>query len=120
MVIGYFLNDDITAVLSIPSFDVKSEAIFTLSDSVGEFIRKSKEARKERMIVDLQRNGGVGNLLAIDVFKQVSQSWSWGNPMLTSSVLSPLLTLFKGVDYAHTTLRMFWEVHFRPSSKFKG
>ncbi|KAL8905273.1 MAG: hypothetical protein Q9207_002744 [Kuettlingeria erythrocarpa] len=78
VVTGYFLNDDVTAVLSIPSFDVLSDAILTLSDSVGEFIRKSREAGKERMIIDLQRNGGVGNLLATDVFKQVSQSWSWG------------------------------------------
>ncbi|KAI4266079.1 MAG: hypothetical protein L6R38_008975 [Xanthoria sp. 2 TBL-2021] len=70
VVTGYFLNDDVTALLSIPSFDVNSEAILTFSDSVGEFIRKSKEAGKERMIIDLQRNGGGGNLLAIDVFKQ--------------------------------------------------
>ncbi|KAL8726115.1 MAG: hypothetical protein Q9166_006907 [cf. Caloplaca sp. 2 TL-2023] len=70
VVTGYFLNDDVTAVLSLPSFDVNSEAILTLSDSVGEFIQKSKDAGKERMIIDLQRNGGGGNLLATDIFKQ--------------------------------------------------
>ncbi|KAL8665065.1 MAG: hypothetical protein Q9168_007786, partial [Polycauliona sp. 1 TL-2023] len=70
VITGYFLNDDVTAVLSIPSFDVNSEAILSFSDSVGEFIRKSKEARKERMIIDLQRNSGGGTLLATDVFKQ--------------------------------------------------
>ncbi|KAL8655711.1 MAG: hypothetical protein Q9226_002934 [Calogaya cf. arnoldii] len=70
VITGYFLNDDVTAVLSIPSFDVNSEAILTFSDSVGQFIRKSKEAGKERMIIDLQRNGGGGNLLATDIFKQ--------------------------------------------------
>lgn len=75
VVTGYFLNDGVTAVLSIPSFDVNSEAILTFSDSVGEFLRKSKEAGKERMIIDLQRNGGGGNLLATDLFKQVC--WSF-------------------------------------------
>ncbi|KAL8992292.1 MAG: hypothetical protein Q9169_007213 [Polycauliona sp. 2 TL-2023] len=70
VVTGYFLNDDVTAVLSIPSFGLSSEAILSFSDSVGEFIRKSKEAGKERMIIDLQRNGGGGTLLATDIFKQ--------------------------------------------------
>ncbi|KAL9624193.1 MAG: hypothetical protein Q9204_007886, partial [Flavoplaca sp. TL-2023a] len=70
VVTGYFLNDDVTAVLSIPSFDVNIEAILFLSDSVSEFIRKSREAGKERMIIDLQRNDGGGTLLATDVFKQ--------------------------------------------------
>ncbi|KAL8780137.1 MAG: hypothetical protein Q9213_006621 [Squamulea squamosa] len=70
VITGYFLNDDVTAVLSIPSFDINSEAILTFSDSVGEFIQKSKDAGKERMIIDLQRNGGGGNLLATDIFKK--------------------------------------------------
>lgn len=73
VITGYFLNDDVTAVLSIPSFDINSEAILSLSDSVSEFIRKSREAGKERMIIDLQRSGGGGTLLATDVFKQVTQ-----------------------------------------------
>ncbi|KAL8856656.1 MAG: hypothetical protein Q9178_006723 [Gyalolechia marmorata] len=70
VITGYFLNDDVTAVLSIPSFEVNTEAILTFSESVGEFIQKSRNAGRERMIIDLQRNGGGGNLLATDVFKQ--------------------------------------------------
>ncbi|KAL8713736.1 MAG: hypothetical protein Q9220_002262 [cf. Caloplaca sp. 1 TL-2023] len=70
VVTGYFLNDGVTAVLSIPSFDVNSESIVSFSDAVGEFIQKSKDAGKERFIIDLQHNGGGGNLLATDTFKQ--------------------------------------------------
>ncbi|KAL8913690.1 MAG: hypothetical protein Q9171_001540 [Xanthocarpia ochracea] len=70
VITGYFLNDDETAVLSIPTFEVNTEAILTFSESVGEFIQKSRDAGRERMIIDLQRNGGGGNLLATDIFKQ--------------------------------------------------
>ncbi|KAL8932771.1 MAG: hypothetical protein Q9216_006686, partial [Gyalolechia sp. 2 TL-2023] len=70
VVTGYFLNDDVTAVLSIPSFGVNSESIISFSTAVGEFIRESKAAGKERIIIDLQRNGGGGDLLATDTFKQ--------------------------------------------------
>lgn len=73
VVTGYFLNDDATAVLSIPSFDVNSEAIISFSTAIGDFIQKSKDAGKERFIIDLQRNGGGGNLLATDTFKQARQ-----------------------------------------------
>ena len=71
VVTGYFLNDDVTAVLSIPSFDVNSESIISFSTAVGEFIRDAKAAGKDRVIIDLQRNGGGGDLLATDTFKQV-------------------------------------------------
>ncbi|KAL8698577.1 MAG: hypothetical protein Q9201_006494 [Fulgogasparrea decipioides] len=70
VVTGYFLNDGATAVLSIPSFDVNSESIISFSTTIGDFIQKSKDAGKERFIIDLQRNGGGGNLLATDTFKQ--------------------------------------------------
>ncbi|KAL8667717.1 MAG: hypothetical protein Q9202_000572 [Teloschistes flavicans] len=71
IITGYFLNDGVTAVLSIPSFDVSDEAIISFSTTVGDFIQKSKDAQKERFIIDLQRNAGGGNLLAIDTFKQL-------------------------------------------------
>ncbi|KAL8825601.1 MAG: hypothetical protein Q9170_007732 [Blastenia crenularia] len=70
VVTGYFLNDNVTAVLSIPNFDINSESIVSFSTSVGEFIRDSKIARRDRIIIDLQRNGGSGDLLAVDTFKQ--------------------------------------------------
>ena len=71
VVSGYFLNDEVTAILSIPSFDVTAEAVASFSSTIGEFLRKSKAARRTRIIIDLQRNDGGGELLAIDAFKQV-------------------------------------------------
>ncbi|KAL8961908.1 MAG: hypothetical protein Q9183_005236, partial [Haloplaca sp. 2 TL-2023] len=71
VITGYFLNDDTTAVLSIPSFSINSEAIVSFSTTVGDFLQKSRDAGKERIIIDLQRNGGDGDLLATDTFKQV-------------------------------------------------
>ena len=71
VITGYFLNDDTTAVLSIPSFSINSEAIISFSTTVGDFLQKSRDAGKERIIIDLQRNGGDGDLLATDTFKQV-------------------------------------------------
>ena len=68
---GYFLNDGITAVLSIPSFDVTAEAVASFSSTVGQFLEKSTAAKRTKVIIDLQRNDGGGELLAIDAFKQV-------------------------------------------------
>ncbi|KAL6720537.1 hypothetical protein ACLMJK_002461 [Lecanora helva] len=69
VVSGYFLNDGITAILSIPSFDVTVEAVASFSTTIGDFLQKSENAGRTRVIVDLQRNDGGGNLLAIDAFK---------------------------------------------------
>ncbi len=71
VITGYFLNDGETAVLSIPSFDVNGEAIESFSSTIGEFIQKSKAAKYQRVIIDVQRNDGGGDLLATDAFKQV-------------------------------------------------
>lgn len=72
VVTGYFLNDAVTAVLSIPSFDVTAEAVASFSSTIGLFLQKSKAAGLTRFIVDLQRNDGGSDLLATDAFKQVS------------------------------------------------
>lgn len=71
VITGYLLNDDTTAVLSIPSFDVTGEAILSFSPTVAEFIQKAKDSGYTRIIIDVQRNGGRGHLLAEDTFKQV-------------------------------------------------
>ena len=70
-VTGYFLNDDITAVLSIPSFDSTTQSVQTFSSTIGQFLNQSKAAGKTRFIVDLQRNNGGSGLLATDAFRQV-------------------------------------------------
>ena len=70
-VTGYFLNDAITAVLSIPSFDSTVGSVQTFSSTIGQFLNQSKAAGKTRFIVDLQRNDGGSDLLATDAFRQV-------------------------------------------------
>ena len=69
---GYFLNDSSTAVLSIPSFNVQDDAIQSFSDTVGSFLQLAKGANMQRLVVDLQKNGGGLNLLAEDTFRHVS------------------------------------------------
>lgn len=70
VITGYFLNDGVTAVLSIPSFDVTSEAVLSFSTTIGQFLNQSKTAGLTRFIVDVQRNAGGSELLATDAFKQ--------------------------------------------------
>ena len=70
VVTGYFLNDGITAVLSIPSFEVTGEAALSFSTTIGEFISQTKTADLTRIIIYLQRNKGGSDLLAVDAFKQ--------------------------------------------------
>lgn len=70
VVTGYFLNDGVTAVLSIPSFEVTSEAALSFSSTIGNFISQTKSAGLTRIIIDLQRNQGGSDLLAVDAFKQ--------------------------------------------------
>ncbi|KAL8988066.1 MAG: hypothetical protein Q9177_002799 [Variospora cf. flavescens] len=67
---GYILNDKVTAVLSIPSFLVNSENAVSFSTTVQDFLVKSKAAGCTRVIIDVQRNTGGGDLLATDTFKQ--------------------------------------------------
>ena len=70
VVTGYILNDKVTAILSIPSFIVNSENAATFSTTVQDFLIKSKAAGCTRVIIDVQRNTGGGDLLATDTFKQ--------------------------------------------------
>ena len=70
VVTGYFLNDGITAVLSIPSFEVTGEAVVSFSTTIGDFISRTKAAGLTRIIIDLQRNQGGSDILATDAFKQ--------------------------------------------------
>ncbi|KAL8627048.1 hypothetical protein Q9189_007249 [Teloschistes chrysophthalmus] len=108
VVTGYFLNDGVTAVLSIPSFDINDEAIISFSTTIGDFIQKSKDAQKERFIIDLQRNGGGGNLLAIDTFKQFFPAVDpFGGSRLrahnTANVLGSTISTF--FDNSNATVR---------------
>ena len=70
-VIGYFLKDISTAVLSIPTFDMSGNDTETFSDTVGKFLSGSHVAGIQRILIDLQQNSGGDSLLAVDTFKHV-------------------------------------------------
>lgn len=70
VVTGYVLNDDTTAILSLPSFDMTLENSQSFSQAVADLIVLSKAAGCSRVIVDLQGNTGGNDLLATDTFKQ--------------------------------------------------
>lgn len=67
---GYYLRSSKTAVLSIPSFALTYEASLTFNDTIGEFLRGSRQAGMENVVIDLQQNFGGNNKLATDTFRQ--------------------------------------------------
>ena len=69
-VTGYILNDNVTGVLSIPSFFMTADNADTFSTAVRDFLTRSKERGCTRVVIDLQRNIGGSDLLATDTFKQ--------------------------------------------------
>ena len=88
---GYFLDDSVTAVLSIPNFAPGNVSGF--SDTVGRFLQLSTANGRQKIVIDLQQNYGGYQLLATDVFKQVSLSV----PRLwTVTYASPLLPVHRG------------------------
>ncbi|KAK5257307.1 hypothetical protein LTR16_001024 [Cryomyces antarcticus] len=67
---GYYLHNISTAVLSIPSFDESGDYVGTFSAIVSAFISKSKEAGMQKLLIDVQQNGGGNALLATDTYKR--------------------------------------------------
>ncbi|MCJ1413980.1 hypothetical protein MMC32_000305 [Xylographa parallela] len=65
---GYILDDGVTGVLSIPSFDPNNSTSF--SATVGGFIKMCQTAGVKKIVIDLQQNYGGTRLLATDTFKQ--------------------------------------------------
>lgn len=69
---GYFVNESSLAVLSVPSFSMDRSCAGSFTTVVGEFLNMSKAAGMQKIIVDLQGNGGGDALLATDLFKHAS------------------------------------------------
>ena len=112
VVTGYFLNDGVTAVLSIPSFDVTGEAVRTFSSTVGRFIKNSKAAGYSRIIIDVQKNGGGGgDLLATDTFRQFFPHIDpFGGSRLRAHPMADALgTTFTTFYTTNTTNETFYE-----------
>ncbi|KAH6886273.1 peptidase S41 family protein [Thelonectria olida] len=57
-VTGYFLNDTKTGVLSIPTFNQIEWDVGNFSLAVANFISRAKDAKLEKIIIDLQQNAG--------------------------------------------------------------
>ncbi|CAD6443262.1 9d2e7923-2f4f-4e57-b298-0044821c9a72 [Sclerotinia trifoliorum] len=70
VVSGYFLESTSVSVLSIPSFDVDGDAVFSFQQTITKFINQTKAAGLKKVVIDLQQNYGGQSLLAIDTFKQ--------------------------------------------------
>ena len=82
---GYYLKDTSLAVLSMPNFLGTGKIAQNFSDAVGAFISGALHAGMQRVVIDLQQNGGGTQLLATDTFRQVG-------------FLSILLTIFDSVS----------------------
>ncbi len=70
IVTGYFLNDTLTGVLNIPSFQQISLDIINFATTVAEFIFRAQEAKLTKIIIDLQANEGGLVELAFVTFRQ--------------------------------------------------
>lgn len=68
---GYFLQDYAVGVLSIPTFFTQdSDGTSNFTATIGDFLKKSKDANMTRLIIDVSQNFGGDILLAYDTFKQ--------------------------------------------------
>ncbi|KAI0206055.1 hypothetical protein F4808DRAFT_470940 [Astrocystis sublimbata] len=67
---GYFLNSSSVSVLSIPSFDQVGDNLNTAQATVNDFIRRTKNAGLQKVVIDLQGNRGGQVVLAVSIFKQ--------------------------------------------------
>lgn len=70
--VGYFLEGTDLAVISIPSFKTRGYGAKAFGSAISQFILKSADKGKKRIVIDLQRNGGGSATLAVDAFKRVS------------------------------------------------
>ena len=66
---GYFLKDGLTAVLSIPTFNMYADDLQTSSDIVQRFFDLVYATGLSKVLVDLQQNLGGDTLLVVDTFK---------------------------------------------------
>lgn len=70
VVTGYFLDDNTTGVLSIPTFNQVGWDVANFSETIDTFISDAQDAGISRVIIDLQQNYGGQAELAFVTFKQ--------------------------------------------------
>ncbi|CAG8972123.1 hypothetical protein HYALB_00008128 [Hymenoscyphus albidus] len=66
---GYFLNDSSIAVLVLPTFDYDGKAIDSFDLTIANFLKQSRSAILEKVVIDLQQDSGGQSLLAIAAFR---------------------------------------------------
>ena len=76
-VTGYLFEESKLAVLSLPSFETKNsanvtDAVVEYATAVGNFIDASIEKGMQKLVIDLQANGGGTIFLGYEIFKRVS------------------------------------------------
>ena len=87
---GYFLNDTLVGILSIPSFEADNDDITDdFSNTVSEFLQRSKQAGMQKIVIDLQQNSGGNVLLAFDTYKQVGHHISGFGHCIDRSLVFP-------------------------------
>lgn len=69
---GYFFPEQSLAVLSVPSFQMTGIGAQSFSATVNTFITQAKANGLQRIILDVQSNGGGDKLLSTELFKNVS------------------------------------------------
>ncbi|CAI7616844.1 unnamed protein product [Penicillium viridicatum] len=91
---GYFLNQSSLAVLVIPSFTYYGDSAEAFSAAVKSFIRRSRRAGLNKVVIDVQQNAGGETLLAIETFKlevagvRIPWPTPWGLPSQTTGIIS--------------------------------
>lgn len=90
--IGYFLNENLIGVLSIPDFHESGDGVLTFQSAITTFLTRSKASGMKKIVIDLQYNTGGQTFLAIDTFKQVSLL------VLCIGRISPAIQFFPTID----------------------
>lgn len=119
---GYFLHEIQTAVLSIPSFEAYGPDIIHFTDTIRDFLKKSKAAGMTKVLIDVQQNAGGNPFLAIDAFKQVLESSELiGDSRANDSFSSfPILIPLEEADCVLIQRRMCWVIHLHNFGTLQG
>ena len=110
---GYFLHEVQIAVLSIPSFNAYGPDITDFTDTISDFLKKSKAAGMTKVLIDVQQNAGGNTFLAIDAFKQVLESSDLIGDSRANDFFSsfPILIPLEEADCVLIQRQMCWVIH---------
>ena len=99
-VTDYYLRNISTAVLSIPTFQMRDDDIQSFSDTIGNFLNGSHTNGMTKIVIDLQQNLDDQTLLAVDAFKHVRPQNLLRVFLLTKPSFSLRTSPSEGADFA--------------------